>query len=425
MDLSLTFDNSKQEGLRWVPPQTQKEKEDVFRVVDVDNIDYGGFDPTNPDEEERAFSAASFQYESFLNNPSTPYTKKVVAEFKKQESIVCRKLNEPIAYSDISITYSPLHEPEKVLGHDYITPNHICDQIGAWANMAQIVGFSSLYKEQIESPDSSLDYPSVSFFDVDSLTTEFEPGDIRLLDMYQIQTYENPLYFGYLSIWQIANIIDYLLSGKNSFVYGSDTNRNYLTENQSGRVSYSNGEHDITFNYQHGNGQGIRCAKDGTINKALYLCGNYQWYGLQITLEETDEVASKLDAEYRLNYVKSTNDGKYYPNMKIFKPGTNPKENIVNVDSWVSAEDWSNQYNGIVPCVFNSFLFDNGNGQAAMFKPYVEYTQSLDETKYKIHGFSEFSRDAMIEFCKLTRGSLYSFEMTKSLSESLVIGYKE
>ncbi|MCQ3908427.1 MAG: hypothetical protein MJ200_02530 [Mycoplasmoidaceae bacterium] len=130
-DLQLTFDNTKEPGTRWIVPTTQEQKDEIIKVEKVD-IDYGGKNPESKDpvEKEEALKNAAQEYVRLLEKPKDEYQASVAGAFFTQRQNVNTKLKEVIATSDEDIKYSPLTSG-KQLGHEYIMPDHICDQMGA------------------------------------------------------------------------------------------------------------------------------------------------------------------------------------------------------------------------------------------------------------------------------------------------------
>ncbi|MCQ3915704.1 MAG: hypothetical protein MJ195_03135 [Mycoplasmoidaceae bacterium] len=69
-----------------------------------------------------------------------------------------------------------------------------------------MLGFASIYNDDIVASSKGLTYPAISMINQDSIKIEYQyPSSaddrkVRLKDMYSIQTYENTTKFGYISI---------------------------------------------------------------------------------------------------------------------------------------------------------------------------------------------------------------------------------
>lgn len=438
LDTTLWFDNSKPIGKRWVVPTSINESISKPHKV---TIDYGGLDPAHYEDwtdadKAHALEAATNEIKQLHNNPSDDYLKQVVDTYYEQVGVCKDKLNNVIAYSKTGEKYLP-HDFGP-LGHEY-WPNpesalpygQYIQPMGAWANMAQILGFDSIFSDEILSPDSSVTYPSISFFNVDTLTTTFKPeSDIKLSNIYDLLGYENSLYFGFLSIWQLANIIDYLLSGFNQFEYGATANHSYVKMPED-----AGNDHSLQYNYHafpDDQTKKIECAEN-TVEDCLYLCGPYQWYGFSFTYDEIKDVneQTRLDRKVKLHYkpyqivVDGEEVTKYYPDIKIYCPRNAPQEDILSPDDWIDAKTYEEEI-GLIPCVVHSFIYEGGNGQSTMFKQYMDYNASKGNG-YNVHHFSAISRDMLIEFCRLTREmpSIAHFDLDEATTAKLMTEYKQ
>lgn len=423
LDTTLRFDNSKPIGKRWIVPNGGIENaiQDYYDF----KIDCGGWNPSVPEEKEKALEYATKEIKKLHHNPPNDYVKGVVDAYYTQVDKCKEKLNEVIAHANCGEKYLP-HQFSQ-LGHAYwpdpetaktLPYGEYIQPIGAWAAMSNIAGFDAHFYNEIKSPESSVTWPSISFFNMDSLTTEFQPNsDIKLANIFDLQGYENSLYFGFLSIWQLANIIDYMLSGFNQFEYGSQANHHYVTEPEG-----VGDDHCLQSNTPSG-----QICADDTIEECLYLCGPYQWYGFRFTYDviTNEKEQLRLDRKVKLHYYKDEANGQMYPDIYIYVPGNNPAEHIKSPQHWMKAEDYNKSYQ-FIPCVINSFLYEGGNGQSTMFAKYFKYTEDKEGKAYAVHHFSNISREMMIEFCELTTAKppLASFDLEEDIVAQLMTEYK-
>lgn len=428
LDTTLWFDNSQPIGKRWIVPDATTSGI-ITKPYDV-KIDTGIYDPTDPEEKQQAWEVANREIKRLHNSPPNDYVKHISDVYYENVAICKEKLNDIVGHSNTGEKYLPHHFTQ--LGHaywpdpqtaqtlpfgDYIQP------MGAWSNMAQIAGFDAQFWDEIKSPDNSITAPSISFINLDSLTTEFpNNSDIKLSNIYDLQGYENSTYFGYLSIWQLANIIDYMLSGFNQFEYGSKNNHSYVKVPED-----AGADHCLQYNDQ--SNMHIQCSGNfETIEDCLYLCGPYQWYGFRFTYDVINDPAeqARLDRKVKLHYIKYGTDADpvYYPDIYIYVPGEHPQEHIREPNRWMPAKEYEEQI-GLIPCVINDFLYSGGNGQSTMFAPYFRFNENQGK-EYAIHHFSTITRDLMIKFCDITRAipPIIPFDLEYSISSQLMTEFK-
>lgn len=464
LDLCFHYDNTK--------PIGQKLDNVTMQINDMTlNVDY--------DEAARGLK-------QIRDNPSTEKVKTVIDTFDTEKEKVFTALKEPLANRSGSLLYPGIHV-EGGLGHAYYmndrywnkhkdqTGNaddggYIVDQLGAWMSYAQLVGFASYYFDEIKKSSAGLTWPVLSLTTIDSMKIEYqtpttaEERKVTLKDMYDLQTYENTMVFGYLSIWQIANIINHSLAGRNrelqtKFNYSAPQEEYYTPNRVSGRTPTVVGSLNDLANYQSGYIDGdtdkgphyqVCCYKDSypiqpmykdMPNVAcLYVCGPLQSYGMRMHIEEcpapylndrvyklkTRPVDPEADADLVAKGIS------WFPDIEFIDPLIRKIE-VNSVDdlyeyiqiptNWISAKNFYRKYGEYVPTVMSSFLFGGANNQLTMMKPYMDFNESLDWRSYPVMKFSQLSRDMMIEFCHVTDTyrEHYQFDMPLETVSSLVV----
>lgn len=429
VDLKLTFNNTQKVGSRF----DSVASDDTISVSQVPIC--GGKE--SPTQEE---AAAELKY--IAEHPATKLVSKTVETYEAQKQKVKNKLGTVVAQTKFGLS-NPISKSGDV-GHKYFCSDDILDQMGAWFNLAQSLGFTSYFQPEIGDPTNNITQPCISFSNINSTNVEIpepasplHPSDILLKDLYNIQTYENTIYFGFLSIWQLANIIDYLLSGKTMF--RNENNHDYMTD-ESGQLLPRNCRHDLRSNVRVDKSNPIVCCNDDDIDTSVmgkyccYLCGPLQWYGMQFEIEHETDTEPYIDQEYRLKYIEPQDpqlkkDFPLIPAIRIFDPGNS--SNIYRPETWKTAEDWllNKDQNGnpkLIPIVVNSFVYEGGNDQSRLFKWYMEHNErKIDGRSYAVHHFSQLTRDMLLEYCHLTTQEttkwLYHFDVNMTLVKSLII----
>lgn len=341
-------------------------------------------------------------------------------EFEKREAEIREKFIEPVGHAKTQGEQYPWCNEKGQLGHTYTWPsdypaphppaNYVDEQMGAWINMAAMKGFVELTPHD----GDILYYPSISFISFDSITHEFvvpEGGEkpVTVGDIYQLQTYENNLSWGWLSIGQLCNIIDYMLAGEGVFNY--EDNPQYALKDQ---LAYD----PIT---------GEKFREDlPELKSVKYLCGPLQFWGMKFEVEEETNPDYQVFRKWHLKY--RVVNGKNIPNLWIYTPavtkGSNKNEEIVDPlldpEKWKSADYWIEKGWEYVPIITNSFIFNGGNDQSTMFKYYMELNAEENEDSHAVHIFPEITRDAIMAYCKTVAEGEY-VDIPQDLAHNIVV----
>ncbi|XQP55913.1 MAG: hypothetical protein ACOQNY_00755 [Mycoplasmoidaceae bacterium] len=406
LDTTLDFDNSKEVGHRL---------SDI--KMEVKHINF----------KNSSFYEAKQELNQIRENPQHELVKKVIAEYDIQKSKVRNSLATVVAHREDGLAYPG---STKAIGHEYFCSEQICDQLGAWVALGQLMGFTSMFEQDFEDI-SEMKYPSVSLLNIDTVNIQLPPPvpkrrvNVTLKELYSIQGYENPMYYGYLSIWQLANIVDYLLSGATEFNYSH--NHDYYplqTELSDKKLN------DFTKNYHGKGGTAIDCLdpieREEGKNVCNYLAGPLQWYGFRFEVEP--QTSDKYDREYQLKYhvpedatLKEQYD--YVPNMWIYDPYITDDEGrnfstFYSIDQWVPAEQWLKE-NRLVPVVVNSFVATAGNNQNTMFAKYFKYNN--EKLGAYQANYSQLSREMLEEFCRVTEDEEWSDFFHFDLSNEQIV----
>lgn len=400
LNTQLKFDDSKPRG---------KRLQDVNMNIITPFIDInkeGGGDPDSTDPEVRAiaFAAANKQYNEIIdrmkNYPDKHFMSETYYEFVNQKASVNYFFTKPINKDCITTGERfPAAQNKAALGHQYIWPgdlgrdqgeNDFClEQMGAWMNYAMIQGSKALARKAGE--DIS---PSISFINFDSITHEFllsEGQTKRVItqgDIHQLQTYENQVVYGKITIGQLCNVIDYLLAGEGKFEYGED-NPEYKA-GPTGNPMYVD---PIT---------GAACTRTD-IPKLKYLCSPLQFWGMRFQVDEIP-TAERVDRRYKLHY-ETTGDGKV-PEIYIYNPEMGC--DILDPATWISAKTYMDNET-LIPIVMSSFIYTGGNHQATMFEPYMFFNG-------RVTTFDFFTRDAMVAFCEGDGHPTMGYDIPKILA---------
>ncbi len=445
LDSNFTFDNSKPVGKRWKSVELNIEKV---------KPDWGGItkDPSlwTDEEKEIAFNAANTEITNLMENPRNELVKRVIDEYKIQKEIVKNKLLTKVAYSETGHSYSPIG-PGKAIGHEYIMPDHVVEEAGSLTTAASIIGFDSIFKDEILSPTSSVTYPAISFIGIDSINGEVAPhSDVTLENIYNLQQHDNTIHFGFLSVWQLAAIIDYSLAGGvlteggDTYFKYADYNRSYVSfpKDIPGAQDYAN-DRNLTQNYHayEDETKSIQLASESTISDDMvcYPAGPMQWYGFKFGVNKiTDETKKKaLGRDLELKYVpKRKDDPKYevldqdyFPDIQIYDPLKDTAiSTFYNPDAWVDVQDWliekDESWHGLIPCVISDFLYIGGNHQFGMIPQYFDYNMSEYGKNFGQTLFSTLIRDLVIEYSRLSQDPIWkteiNFDGTHNITPELI-----
>lgn len=284
----------------------------------------------------------------------------VVDKFHEEEQIVIGEFNSKLGIAETAGEIYPPADDRTKLGHQYLWPselyddpkypNYAVEQMGAWLNYAQIEGFKKLTEAE------GIKKPAICFTTFDSISAGLkapESGEktrpITKGDIYQAQVYENSLYFGYLTIGQLANIVNYILAGQNVFNYEHNVEYARLDSLNS---DYITGDTipDLT-----------------PIKSCMYECGPCQFWGMKF---DTTVARGAKDRQRNLDYRQQQGVGNV-PKLWICDPETST---VTDPDTWKDANYWIDQQKNdkLIPILISSFVWSGGNNQNTMFKNYME-----------------------------------------------------
>lgn len=314
--------------------------------------------------------------------------KNVVNEFALQNTKVIEKFDNPINNAMTSGEIYPAAADRTALGHKYLWPSeliegeqkhYVLEQMGGWINYAQLEGFRIKTKEEGEELK-----PALCFTSFDSITSEFAETQggikrpIKYGDIYQAQTYENTLYFGYLTIGQLANIVEYLLAGRNKFNY----------ENNPDYISLSSLNNDFV------SGKSMLDGGLEPISTCKYLCGPMQFWGMSF---KTNQPESKIDRDRSLTFERQK-DGTKIPQIKICSFADN--NDLRHPEDWKDASVLLKREpkDQLIPILISSFVWTGGNKQNTMFKNYMEYNERTFGKVAEVREYTWKTFDVIFEF---------------------------
>jgi len=423
LDMTLKFDDTRAAGSKLTSISMQLKHPTVDTAgVDLNNKELSAAD------KQKALEAATKQYNDLLAYGASLSTDhmfaRLVDEYKKQRANVVFKLDSAIndTLVENDITYDVLRACH--LGHEYYGAKTINEPLGAWANKAHIIGTDKIRAK--EYPDAPT--PSISLNNIDSLTHEIKKGKkITLFDVYQTHTYENPIYQGVLTVGQLANIIDYMLSGglisqtapyvkdaESAFLYGAD-NREYDKIDQM--------ETDpITKDTIK-----LPTLKDpkGRQTKLRYLCGPIQFYGFKFEVEKLATPEKTKDWKNIRQYKLAWENG--LPKIWIYDPTTAEGHgNIDNIDSWKQVGNGADQWSPdrLIPISVTSFIYGGGNYQCTMLKEYMQYNANKykDSKEAQVYYYpAHFGRDALLEYVSTYTPGKYKLSLPDGIIDKFVI----
>lgn len=310
---------------------------------------------------------------------------KTYLEFDKQKRRVDDFFGNPISSATTIGEQYPACENKTKIGHSYIWPgwskekgeaDYCLEQMGGWMNYVTMQGS----KDLLNKNGIDMDF-NAAFNNFDSITHEFIIPDgqtnrpITFGDAYQLQTYENNVVYGKISVGQLCQIIDYILAGEETFVYG-ENNKEYKTT-------------PTKIDINHDPLTGERCT-DKDIQPSRYLCAPIQFWGVAFNVDRSEEKEDgKIVRRYKLHYDEK--DGKKIPSIQIYDPKSLTND-IANPSSWTPAEEFLNN-NKLISILMSSFLYNGSNYQGTMFQPYTQFNGEVTI-------FDFFVRDAIIAFCE-------------------------
>ncbi len=452
-DITLRFDNTKPVGEKKI-------------AVEQEVHDMGLWKRYPDGDTDENYNDAKNELIQIKANPKSPLTTAVASAFNIWTSQLSTALGEQIgnAKRRDSLLHPAIHWSDGGIGHGYyidekgfkpdpkLDPEgkyneqgHIINQLGAWICYAQLLGFSSLYGKDIRESARGLTYPAICLINMDSMKVEYttpkggeEP--VTLKDMYALQTYENTTKFGYISIWQLANVINHSLAGEGIFNYSAPKENYYVPENEIGiDPTPANSLNNLSqYNYGTGASDHVTTAypsefkNQGTYKKldntyCLYNCGPIQGYGFRFKVKPAvpgnpgalDETTHR---RWVLDNITNAN-GETYPAIWVMDPtiSDTPYETIRQPESWLSAETIVKDphIQGMIPMITNNFLYDGANWETPMVQVYMKHNEGEDWRSYPVMSFSTISRDLMIEFCNMSSSSL-PFDMPISIVKQLV-----
>lgn len=421
LDTQIIFNNTQPKGHRF------KQLRMFVNTINFDNSSY---------------YQANLDLLKIRQDPGSDYVKNVIETYDYEKDFVKNKLKSVIAHRQHSLLYPA---SEGYIGHVYFRSQQICDPLGAWVCLGQIAGFASTYQQEIK--DKQIDYPCLSFINIDTINYQLpEPrpeqidprtgtARVTLKEMYSIQGYENPMAFGCLSIWQIANIIDYILSGD-----PNESTSHHFDYDQLSEYFYAdNNYNDLTIN-KHAytdTSKSIECYSGtwsptdykGMEAKCRYPAGPGQWYGMRFEVVPETE-PEKYGREYRLAYEQASAEVKakfgydYVPKIWIMDPLSDPDnvyKDIYSPGQWKNASYWL-MNERLIPVAINSFLDTAGNAQFAMISKYFQYNNEKYGCPY-LH-FSNNSREMLEELCRMTESHKWGlqFDLSDTIVDMLVTG---
>lgn len=379
LETKFVFDDNKPVGSRL---------EEVS--MNVNDIEITGKIPTpqeDPDQKEAKQEVEDIIVDAYNHYPSTHFFKKTLLEYERWKRQVTKIFRKPLGNSTINqdIIYPPCHN-RKALGHEYIWPSdpewnpkaphtYAVEQMGAWANYATMKGTQSL-SIKAGFPVK----PAIGFNNMDSFTGEFKLKEgqtnrqIVMGDIQQLQTYENNVVFGYLTIGQLWNILNYSLAGRTKF--------NYTSNPAYGEYS------TLKINPVDGSFATIYDIPD-----TRYLCGPIQMWGVAF---EPQEYHGDEDREWEVAYDTNA-DGTKVPHIWVYDPESG-EEALTDPTKWKTAESWlraEKEEQKKIPVVLSSFTYNGSNHQCTMFEPYMH-------TNGNVITFDFFTKDAMVQFCQET-----------------------
>lgn len=315
-----------------------------------------------------------------MTKPKWHILRGTVEKFAEESEFVNEKFNQQVGKAQTRGEIYPACEDRQKLGHTYQWPsdfpeagtqNFAVEQMGGWISYAQLEGFRLLTEDSGQELK-----PAISFISLDSITSEFKeaetPYPIKYGDIYQLQVYENNLYYGYLTIGQLANIAEYSLAGRNVFNY----------ENNPDYSNLSSLNNDFMT--------GEEIPELEKITTCKYLCGPLQFWGMSF---KTTRSRGRGDRERSIAYSQLSD--KKIPKMFICDFAKDDK--IKDPGTWteVNADTPVNQ---LVPVLISSFLWTGGNKQNTMFKNYMEANEKQYGDTAKVQEFSWLTTDAIIRF---------------------------
>jgi len=377
-----------------------------------------------------------------LRNSTDPDIQPVAKAYNEQRSTVEQKIGEVL--SKVILNEDELQEPTKTkgyynsavhagihIGHAWHDCKAILDHFGGWYNRGTIIGYAMRYWDEIKA--NQYPVPSVTMSTQDSTPSEIQAGDIALKHMFSINPHENQMVLWYASVYQLANILNYSLSGRpisptEGFNY--DTRNKYEPDlnyffpiKRSGQTSTADPAVQVAFNEV--------TTQRVPLTTSAYTCGMLTWYGIKanfvaITTAEknlrfknpdTGEETPMFDPTATLRVNTVSKKVKIYgvekdmivPDIQVYDGSELSFGTIDNPDAWHDAAWWlerqfpdpaSEQPVKLIPMIINNFNYEGGNEQTQMFKPYAKYNILNYGLQFMTDISGATSRDLITDFCK-------------------------
>lgn len=404
LDTRLQFDDTKSEGQRL---------SGVSMAIYHAPINIGN-DPSKPNIDIAESELNNLRAKASTLAEDSPLAM-TVKEYAAQRNELIEKFEEEVGKGITAGEKYPAAEHKEALGHQYIWPSdysddpskeyYMVEEMGAWACYAMIKGMVEIEKSY-GMPEI---VPSIGLINFDSITQQFllsEGQDSRPItygDLFQLQTYENPMYIGYLTIGQICNLINYMLAGEGVFDYET-------------KPSYCDNE-DLDVDFVTRKHYGI----EGGIDDG-YVCAPPQFWGVKFQTRSDPKYDDKgrIIRNYSLDFVKD--DDGWWPRLWLYDANSNGCH-LEDPDTWVSAKDLWEKYNRdyyhAFPFTINKFTYDGNNHQLVMMQKYMKWNEASNPSKYPILSFGEFSRDAIMKYCESIK-EIASVDFTKEWAHKLV-----
>ena len=361
LDTTFIYDNNL--------PSGHKLKNIKMQVKDV-GIDFQNHDPKSDNKQERdlAIECAQHELTNIIanSNHNNNYLQATINQYIESKQKVLDILSDSVIKNDqeFELTYSPIENA--IIGHEYYCSKSIVEVIGAWIMKGVICGTNMIDQEQ----KNGIKPTSISFCCSDSIRNKIvNTNKITWFDLYQLLPYDNNVIKATVTVGQLWNIVNYLLSGgwinnnkpdNNSiFVYGtSGEEYDKVTEMENDPITKKNTPLP-SINVD-----------DKTTTKLKFLCGPLQFYGLKFAVNELDEnkkitVNGKHLRQYELKHENEI------PLMWIFDPNE-PTCDINDPDTWKKVTKDNSGWNidRLVPITIDSFMLNGGNYQNTMFNVY-------------------------------------------------------
>lgn len=329
-DAKLVFDDSKPVGSRLIDVTTQN-------II-----------PQIP--ENKAEAAA--QLNEIIKTAKNKVVMNTISEYAFQKERAIKILNTILGHSNNGLEYEQL-------GHQFDKPavypkkhDGLIEQVGAWLCKSQILGFNTLFANEIAAGEM---LPvSISYCTNDAINTIIEPdADVLLKDIYGFYPYENKPVYGVLTYYQLEQIISYTLSGAADKQHKEYTEEIYNTSTGSG----------------------------AQIDNLRTPYGQSQMFGMSFQVE-------KIASDNQGRVYKYKNDPEH--SLKVFDAVNNTGlDDINDTTKYEDVSYWGQDGTHYIPIVINSFNYNGGNNQQKMIKQFCEFNAQKNHTKpeLQVHEF--------------------------------------